>query len=59
MKILMHDIENQEAAVKIQKFCFVNGISPKIQISKLTKKVLYIFEGEYPKGIEGVDYETP
>lgn len=59
MKILMHDIENQDAAVKIQKFCFVNGISPKIQISKLTKKVLYIFEDMYPEDIEGVEYETP
>lgn len=56
--MLSHDVNNKAAALEIQKFCFINGITPKIQFSKLTNQVLYYFEDLYPKGVEGVAYEN-
>jgi hypothetical protein len=55
--ILSHDLEDKKAGLKIQKFILIHDSKVKIQYSKITNCVLYIFDGDYPKDVEGVTYE--
>lgn len=55
--ILIHDMSDKQAALKIQMFCLKNDARPKMQVSMLTETVAYYFEDNYPEGLEGVIYQ--